>query len=95
MIELRISRAKARSERGYAMGVVETDETTAVGVMQRERVAEAVRPPRGRFDALDREFDPVALFEVVHAAVEGEQKLKRVLIGYGAPSLSYPHMIIQ
>jgi hypothetical protein len=32
---------------------------------------------------------------VVHAAVEGEQKLKRVLIGYGAPSLSYPHMIIQ
>jgi hypothetical protein len=43
--------------------------------------------------ALDFEFDPVALFEVMHAAVEGEQKLKSVIVGYGTPLLSYLHMI--
>ncbi|MGH6842366.1 MAG: hypothetical protein ACREDV_09805, partial [Methylocella sp.] len=32
------------------------------------------------------EFEPVALFEVVHPAIERQEKFKRVLVGYWAPS---------
>jgi len=37
-----------------------------------------MRPLPGRLDALDLELDPVALFEVVDASVEGQQKLEGV-----------------
>jgi hypothetical protein len=61
-----------------AVGVVEADQPRAVRRVQRERVGQAVRSLPGRLDALDLELDPVALFEVVDARVESQQKLEGV-----------------
>jgi hypothetical protein len=38
-----------------------------------------VRPLIGCLDALDLELDPVTLFEVMDAPVEGEQELQAVV----------------
>jgi len=60
------------------MGVVEADQPRAIGRVQRERVGQTVRAFLGRLDALDLELDPVALFEMMDAAIESQQELKSV-----------------
>ena len=61
------------------MGVVEPDQPLAVRRMQRERIRQAVRSLLGRRDALDLELEPVALLEMMDAAIEGQQKLDPVI----------------
>jgi hypothetical protein len=39
-----------------------------------------MRPLSRRIDASDLEFQPVALFEIVNTAIEGEQEFKRVIL---------------
>jgi hypothetical protein len=83
---------EARAFCAYAMGIIEPDQSRPFGVMQRERVAQPVRPFRRRCRAPDLELDPVALFEVMDASIERQQKFKRMFVGDRGP-LSMPIMI--
>lgn len=87
MIMLDVRLPKARSQRLDAMSVIEPKEPVSIGVMQGEGVAQSMGTLWRRLHALDFEFEPIALFEVVDVAVEAQQKFKRVFVGNGAPSL--------
>ena len=67
------------------MCVVKTHQTIPIGIVQRERIAQPMRSLWRRFRPLDLEFQPVALFEVVNAAIKAEQKLKCVFVRNGHP----------
>ena len=86
MIVLAAGGAKARTQGRRTVRVVEPDKPVAVGTVQRERVAQSVRSFRRRLHAGNLEFEPIALFEVMHAAVERQQEFECVFVGYGAPS---------
>jgi hypothetical protein len=75
MIVLDARSAKARTQRTDSVGVVEPDKPLAVGVMQGECVAQPVWSPGRRRHALDLEFQPITLFEMVDAAIEPERVL--------------------
>ncbi len=87
MIVLVLGWTKARTQRRRSVGVVKADKPLPIGVVQREGVAQSVGTLRRRLHAGNLEFEPVALFEVVHASIERQKKFKRVLVGYGTPSL--------
>jgi hypothetical protein len=87
MIMLNVRLPKARSQRLDTMSVIEPKEPVSIGVMQGESVAQSMGTLWRRLHALDFEFEPIALFEVVDAAIEAQQKFKRVFVGYGTPSL--------
>jgi hypothetical protein len=87
MIMFDVRLPKARSQRLDAMSVIEPKEPVSIGVMQGEGVAQSMGALWRRLHALDFEFEPIALFEVVDVAVEAQQKFKRVFVGNGAPSL--------
>lgn len=63
------------------MRVVEANELVAAWIVQGERITQPMWPFRRRLPAFDLELDPVALFEVVDAAIERQQELKCVVIG--------------
>nr|WP_294505857.1 hypothetical protein [uncultured Rhodopila sp.] len=65
------------------MSIVEAHQPAALGVMQGEGIAQAVRPLGGCCAALDLEFEPVSLFEMVNAAIKRQQELKGVFVGNG------------
>ncbi len=69
------------------MSVIEPQEPRSLWVVQRKSVAQAVGTFRGRLHPLDLELEPIALFEMVDAPVEAQQKFKRVFVGNGTPSL--------
>jgi hypothetical protein len=52
--------------------------------MQREGVTQTVRAFRRQRAAFDLEFQPVALFEVMDAAIKRKQKLKGMLVRNGS-----------
>jgi hypothetical protein len=65
---------KARIWRIHRMGVVEAHDPVAVGIVQRQRIA---KPMRARWRLLttpDFEFQPIALLQMVDAAIEREQE---------------------
>lgn len=70
----------------HAVRVVEPDKPVPVGIMQAEGVAQSVRTLRRRLRARNLKFEPITLFEVMHAAVKRQQKLKRVLVRDGVRS---------
>ncbi len=69
------------------MGVIEPYKPIAVTIMQGEGIAQTVRTLRSRRYTSNLEFEPVALFKMMDAAIERQQKLKRVFVGYDASSL--------
>ena len=71
----------------HAVGIVETDQPRSVRIVQGEGVAQSMGTLRRRLHAPDLEFEPIALFEMMHAAIERQQKFERVFVGNGAPSL--------
>jgi hypothetical protein len=82
MLHLRL--AEARPLCRHPMSVVEPHQLRAVRRVQREGVAQPMRPLRRRRYPLDLELEPVALFEVMDTAIEGQQELERMLLGYGS-----------
>jgi anti-sigma-K factor RskA len=71
------------------MCVVESDQPVAARIMQGEGVAQTVRTFRRWLASLDLEFQPVALFQVMDAAIEPKQEFKRVLVrNRPSPSIS-------
>ena len=77
--------AIARALRRHAVRVVKPDQTMPVRIVQRERIAQPVRPFWRRLRPLDLELQPVALGEVVNAAIKSEQKLKGVFVRNSRP----------
>ena len=75
------------------MGVVKAHEAAARGIVQRERIAQAVRAFPGSGHPLDFEFEPVPLLEVVDTAVERQQELQGVFVGDGGLVCNCPIMI--
>ena len=65
------------------MGVVKAYQPRAVRIVQRERVAQAVRSLWRWRSPFNLEFQPIALFEVVYAAIEREQKFQCVFVRNG------------
>ena len=59
------------------MGVVEADQSRAVGCMERERIGQSMRPILTCLNLL--EFDPVTFFEMMDVPIEGEQELERMV----------------
>jgi hypothetical protein len=77
------------------MRIVEPDQPIAVRVMQGEGVAQTVRTLRRRLAPFDLELQPIALFEVVDAAIKPQQELKCVLVRNRPPLwLSYHDNIL-
>jgi len=72
--------AKPRAVRQHSVGIVETNQPIAVRIVQRERVAQPMRTFLRRHDPLDLEFQPVAVFEMMNAAIKRQQKLQCVLV---------------
>ena len=70
------------------MRVVEPYEPRSLRIVQREGVAQPVRPFRRCWRVLDLEFYPIASLKMMNAAVKGQQKLERVFVGNGQLSLS-------
>jgi hypothetical protein len=62
-----------------SMGVVEADQSRAVGRMERERIGQSVRPILTRLNLLDLEPYPVIFFEMMDVSIEGEQELERMV----------------
>ena len=87
MIALDLGAAVARCQRRHSVRIVEPDKPFSVRIVQREGVAQPVRALRRRCHAAKLEFEPVAPFEVMDAAIKRQQKFKRVFVGYSAPSL--------
>ena len=77
--------AVARPSRRHAMRIVEPDQPIAVLVVQGEGVAQTMRARRRRLAPLDLELQPIALFEVVDAAIKPQQELKCVFVGNRSP----------
>ncbi len=75
--------AEARTLWPNPMSVVEPHQSLAVGPVQSQGVAQSVWPLRRRFYPLDLELEPVALFKVMNTAIESQQELECMLIGYG------------
>ena len=61
-----------RADDSDSVSVVETDQPCAVRRMERERISQSMRPILTLLDPLDLELDPVPLFEVVDAPIEGQ-----------------------
>ena len=61
------------------MGVVEADQSRAVGRMEGERIGQSMRPILTRLNLLDLELDPVTFFEMMDVPIEGEQELERMV----------------
>ncbi len=71
------------------MRVVEPYEPRSLRIVQREGVAQPVRPFRRCWRVLDLEFYPIASLKMMmNATVNGRQKLERVFVGNGQLSLS-------
>jgi hypothetical protein len=83
---------KPRAHGRDAVRIVKADQALSVRVVERQRIAQAVRPFRRRLTAPDLEFQPIALIEPVGAAVKGEKKLERMFIA--TTYLSYHGRII-
>ena len=62
------------------MSVVKAQQPGALGIMQRERVMQAVRTLRRCLGTLDLELQPEALFEVMNAGIERQQEFQRVFV---------------
>ena len=75
--------AKARTSWWHAVGIVETDEAPAGWIVQSEGIAQSVRPFRRRLRPLDLELEPIALFEMVYAAVERQEEFQCMLVRWG------------
>jgi hypothetical protein len=76
---IRLHRALTEPSRSlHGMGIVIAYDPLGVGIVQCERVTQAMRPLFGRLDPLDFKFDKVALFISVHPTVKIQQKLKRM-----------------
>jgi hypothetical protein len=80
VVMLRHRFSKAGATWRHAVGIVEADQPVAVRIMQRKRIAQPMRPFWRRFGALDPEFQPIALFEVMNTAVEVEQEFQCVFV---------------
>lgn len=91
MIVLSGALLEPRTLRRNAVGIVEADQPHALRIMQCERITEAMRSLWRRIGALDLELEPVALFEVVNAAIECQQIFKRVFVRFQSAT---PYLII-
>lgn len=89
MIVLAAGAAEARTQGRRSMRVVESDKPLAVGAVQRERVAQSVPSFRRRLDTGNLEFKPVAVLEMMYAAIERQQEFECVFVGNGAPFLLF------
>src|SRR5581483_9643740 len=56
------------------MGVIETDQPRTIRRMERQRIGQSMRPSFTPRDLSDLESDPIALFEMMNAPVEGQQE---------------------
>ena len=61
------------------MGVVEANQSSAIGCMERERIGQSMRPILTCLNLLDLELDPVTFFEMMDVPIEGEQELERMV----------------
>ena len=66
------------------MSIVKADEPVSIRVVQRQGVAQPVRPFRRRLCPLGLEFEPVALFEVMDATIKRQQEFESVFVGNGS-----------
>jgi hypothetical protein len=62
------------------MGIIEPHEPPSVWVMQGQSVAQPMRPLRRWLGAFELEFQPIALVEVVDAAIKRQQEFKCMLV---------------
>ena len=79
--------AEARTRWLHAVCIVEAYEPGSVRIMQCERISQPMRTLRRRRHPRNLEFEPMALFEVVDATIECQQKFKCVVVGNGEPFL--------
>ena len=87
MVVFFLGLTKARTQWLHTVGIVETDKPLPFRVVQGEGVAQSVGAFRRRLHARNLEFEPIAFFEMVDAAIERQQKFKRVFVGYRTPAL--------
>ena len=81
MIVLRARLSETRAMRCHAVGIVKADQPIAVRIVQRERIAQSVRPFRRRLRPPGLEFQPVALLEVMNAAIKPQQEVECMFVG--------------
>jgi hypothetical protein len=73
------------------VGVVKADQALPIRIVERERIAQAVRPLRRGFAPFDLEFQPVPLIQQMSAPVKSQQKFEGMFIA--SAYLSYHDMI--
>ena len=79
---------EARAARRNAMCVVEPEKPPSVRTVQCECVTQTVRPFTCLTDAHNLELEPIALFEVMNAAIKVQQKFECVFAGNDAPLIA-------
>jgi hypothetical protein len=70
---------ESRAPGRHVVRVVESDQSLAARRVQCKRVGEAMRPLGGRPNTRDFELQPIALFEMMNAAVEPQQELEAMI----------------
>jgi hypothetical protein len=93
MIMLRARLSETRALRRHAVSIVKTGQPIAIGIVQRERIAQSVRPFRRRLRPPGLEFQPITLLEVMNAAIEPQQKVECLFVGNSRLS-SASHVMI-
>ena len=83
MIMLRARLSETRALRRHAVSIVKADQAIAVRIVQRERIAQSVRPFRRQLRPPGLEFQPITLSEVMNSAIKPQQEVECMFVGNG------------